>query len=176
MFHNRPNPYSGQHPYFPQQAQGGFFGPSQSQFGPTRGFPNPTRGNFITNLLSGAKSGSPVGPGIGGFGVSNIQGMLNNVQGALKVAQTVGPMVQQYGPLVKNIPAVISIFKEMNSSDTSSDAKKQKSKSKSNSSKSRKKNSSKTNSSTKINDTAKKTENRQLPNRSKRSTPKLYLS
>ncbi|WP_121662861.1 YqfQ family protein [Metabacillus litoralis] len=48
---------------------------------------------------------------------SNISGMLGNVQRVLGMAQQVTPMVQQYGPLVKNLPAMVKIYRELNSSN-----------------------------------------------------------
>ncbi|WP_246945834.1 YqfQ family protein [Bacillus pinisoli] len=68
-------------------------------------------------------SGQSVGQGTGGL-LSNLMAnpgeMLANVQKAVNVANQVGPMVQQYGPMVRNIPALIKLYKEFNSSDDDS--------------------------------------------------------
>ncbi|MBM7660812.1 hypothetical protein JOC85_001584 [Bacillus mesophilus] len=67
-------------------------------------------------------AGQSLQQGSGGF-LSNLLanpgGMLNNVQKAIGVANQVGPMVQQYGPMVRNIPSLIKLYKEFNSSDDS---------------------------------------------------------
>jgi hypothetical protein len=55
--------------------------------------------NFLSNLLS------------------NPSGMMTNIQKVMDVANHVGPMIQQYGPMMRNIPALIRLYTELNSSD-----------------------------------------------------------
>jgi hypothetical protein len=62
----------------------------------------------------------PVSQGTGGFIsnlLSNPGNMMNNLQRVMNVANQVGPMVQQYGPMVRNIPALIKLYSELNSSE-----------------------------------------------------------
>jgi hypothetical protein len=62
--------------------------------------------------------------GVGGF-LSNLTnpgsaaGMLGNIQKVMNVANQVGPMVQQYGPMIRNIPSLITLYKEFNRDDDS---------------------------------------------------------
>ncbi|WP_456278260.1 VrrA/YqfQ family protein [Bacillus sp. AK128] len=100
-------------------------GAAQMPQAPTRG-----AGGLLSKLFSkqgaGAAgalnnvAGQSLQQGSGGF-LSNLLanpgGMLNNVQKAIGVANQVGPMVQQYGPMVRNIPSLIKLYKEFNSSD-----------------------------------------------------------
>ncbi len=76
---------------------------------------------LIQGVTTASRSGAP---GIlqGLTNPSNISSMLGNVQKVLGMAQQVTPMVQQYGPLIKNLPAMIKIYRELNSEDTSSEA------------------------------------------------------
>ncbi|MFC4320803.1 VrrA/YqfQ family protein [Litchfieldia salsa] len=55
---------------------------------------------------------------------ANLGTMLGNVQKALHTAESVMPMVQQYGPLVKNIPSMLKLYRELNSSDSDDDSEK----------------------------------------------------
>lgn len=66
-------------------------------------------GGLIAKLFGGAKAG---GGGI------NILGMLQNAQKAVGVFQQISPLVQQYGPLVRSLPALISIMRDNDSSDS----------------------------------------------------------
>lgn len=79
--------------FFPKQSPMNSFGGPSIQQG---------TGGFLSNFLSN--------PG-------SVTGMLENIQKALNVANQVGPMVQQYGPMVKNLPTLIKLYKELNSSD-----------------------------------------------------------
>lgn len=76
---------------------------------------------LIQGVTTATRSGAP---GIlqGLTNPSNISSMLGNVQKVLGMAQQVTPMVQQYGPLIKNLPAMIKIYRELNSEDTSTEA------------------------------------------------------
>ena len=76
---------------------------------------------LIQGVTTATRSGAP---GIlqGLTNPSNISSMLGNVQKVLGMAQQVTPMVQQYGPLIKNLPAMIKIYLELNSEDTSTEA------------------------------------------------------
>jgi len=76
---------------------------------------------LIQGVTTASRSGAP---GIlqGLTNPSNISSMLGNVQKVLGMAQQVTPMVQQYGPLIKNLPAMIKIYRELNSEDTSTEA------------------------------------------------------
>ncbi|WP_052659517.1 VrrA/YqfQ family protein [Bacillus alveayuensis] len=89
--------------------------------------PRPRFGGFLTRLFSGGRAASPHYFNMGmppiqnaansvnaGGGIANI---LGNVQKALGIAQQVTPMVQQYGPLIKNLPSMIKLFKELESTD-----------------------------------------------------------
>ncbi len=51
--------------------------------------------------------------------------MLNNTQRVLQAAEQFTPMIQQYGPIVKNLPSIWKLMRAFNSSDTSSDTKKE---------------------------------------------------
>lgn len=146
MFQQRPMPPMNSRGFFPQQGQipmgrqpmtGTFMGRGQqlgSQMA-TRG----AGGGGLKGLLSRIMPGSQGAAGginpqnlIGGANAasnatrgslqglmnpSNISGMLGNVQKVLGMAQQVTPMVQQYGPLVKNLPAMLKIYRELNSSN-----------------------------------------------------------
>jgi hypothetical protein len=172
QFHTNFPPYVTSN--IPPNPHGNPFGiPGRGGFPPARGpIPGGGRGGgFLANMLKG---GGLTGgaPGAGG-GLTNVQGMLNNVQGVLKMAQTVGPMVQQYGPLVKNIPALFSVMKQINSTDSDSTS------SKSNKSSTPKKTNLKgktKNKSVNIKDNAKKTVKKHPQYHVKESKPKLYLS
>jgi len=82
-------------------------------------------GGLLSRLFSGGQAASPFralpmqtmasGASSAGGGIS---GMLTNVQKMLGIAQNVMPMVQQYGPLVKNLPAMMKIWKELKTTDT----------------------------------------------------------
>jgi hypothetical protein len=80
--------------------------------------PNKT-GGLLSRLLQTGNASS------GGI---NLGGMLGNIQQGLKVAETVTPMIQQYGPLIKNIPAMISMYKEIMSSNSTDSSKNESSK------------------------------------------------
>lgn len=148
MFQQRPMPPMNTRGFFPPQGQipmgrQGMPGPGMGR-GPQFGSMTPrgTGGGGLKGLISrflpgsqGAAAGNPQGF-IGGANAvsnatrasgglqglmnpSNISGMLGNVQRVLGMAQQVTPMVQQYGPLVKNLPAMIKIYRELNSNDDS---------------------------------------------------------
>ncbi|MCM3716848.1 YqfQ family protein [Fictibacillus phosphorivorans] len=53
-----------------------------------------------------------IGSGGSVTGGTSIFTMLNNVQKVLKVAETMGPMIKQYGPAMKNLPSIMTAFKE----------------------------------------------------------------
>lgn len=95
----------GAHP--PGRVPGGFFSNIFSNNGlannigaTNNAFQSP--GGFLSNLITNPSSAS---------------GMLNNIQNAVNIANKYAPMIQQYGPMVKNIPALINLYREINSSD-----------------------------------------------------------
>ncbi|HZH63234.1 MAG TPA: VrrA/YqfQ family protein [Metabacillus sp.] len=148
MFQQRPMPPMNTRGFFPPQGQipmgqQGMRGPFMGR-GPHLGSPMTPRGvgggglkGILSRILpvsQGAAASNPQGF-IGGANAvsnatrasgglqglmnpSNISGMLGNVQRVLSMAQQVTPMVQQYGPLVKNLPAMIKIYRELNSSSS----------------------------------------------------------
>jgi hypothetical protein len=154
----------GQQPFFPQQPNI----PHHQQGLPSQFTRN---GNFLTNLLGGASKGFSPGAtgftGAGAKGLGSVHGMLNNVQHALKLFQTVSPMVQQYGPLIRNMPAIWSMFKQINSTTDTTD---------------KKATATKTTNKTKkkktivANNIKSSNKNRSIQHRTKQSSPKLYIS
>lgn len=151
MFQQRPMPPMNTRGFFPPQGQipmgrqgmpGPLMGRSQQLGAPMtpRGAGGGGLKGILSRILPGsqaAAAGNPQGF-IGGANAvanvtrasgglqglmnpSNISGMLGNVQRVLGMAQQVTPMVQQYGPLVKNLPAMIKIYRELNSSSDDSD-------------------------------------------------------
>jgi len=151
MFQQRPMPPMNPRGFFPPQGQipmgqQGVPGPFMGR-GPQFGAPMTPRGagggglkGILSRILPGSQGAATSNPQgfIGGVNAvsnatrasgglqglmnpSNISGMLGNVQRVLGMAQQVTPMVQQYGPLVKNLPAMIKIYRELNSSSDDSD-------------------------------------------------------
>lgn len=214
MFQQRPMPPMNPRGYFrPQQMPMGYQ-PMQTPFmgrAPHVGSQMGTRGagglkGLLSKIIPGAQGGAgAITPHsfIGGahpttnatrgalqglMNPSNISGMLGNVQRVLGMAQQVTPMVQQYGPLVKNLPAMIKIYRELNSA-SESDTEQTTSNEESDSTKAREKstatpkpkiykNSSKLNSAIDDNIThsapkAKKTQKRKPSTKS--SQPKMYI-
>ncbi|MDR7072772.1 VrrA/YqfQ family protein [Fictibacillus barbaricus] len=52
-------------------------------------------------------------------GGTNVFTMLTNVQKVLKVAETMGPMIKQYGPAMRNLPSLMTAFKDFQSGGSS---------------------------------------------------------
>lgn len=80
--------------------------------------------NFMGAAANTASTGGAGGSFLSNFtNPANLGSMLGNVQKVLHTAESVMPMVQQYGPLVKNIPSMIKLYKELNSSDDEEESK-----------------------------------------------------
>ena len=84
--------------------------------------------SFLSRFFSkqGARpgmAGQPFQQGTGGLlsrflsNPESASGMFNNIQKAVNVANQFTPMIQQYGPMIRNIPSLIKLYKEINSSD-----------------------------------------------------------
>lgn len=63
-----------------------------------------------------------IGSGGSITGGTSIFTMLNNVQKVLKVAETMGPMIKQYGPAMRNLPSIMSAFKDFQSGSSETKA------------------------------------------------------
>ncbi|WP_180994118.1 VrrA/YqfQ family protein [Bacillus sp. Marseille-P3661] len=91
--------------------------------GPGMGFPPANMpGMFGMGSQSGVGAQGITGMLRNSFSsAGGITGMLDNVQRVMGVAQQFGPMIQQYGPFIKNMPAMLKIMKELNSSESDSE-------------------------------------------------------
>ncbi|MBD8069172.1 VrrA/YqfQ family protein [Bacillus sp. PS06] len=114
----------------------GFKGGSAAPTGMMPGAMNPTNfmggpGSFMgagfnaanaANVATSASGAANAASTLKGLtNPANLGAILGNVQKALHTAESVMPMVQQYGPLVKNIPSMIKLYRELNSSNSEED-------------------------------------------------------
>jgi hypothetical protein len=104
---------------------GGFL---QKLFSGGKNSSNPSGGAEFARHTIGSLNGNTVGSNVQSgvselvssgaqTGSSKLLGALDKVQGFMKMAESAAPIVEQYGPLVRNIPALISLFKDSGEED-----------------------------------------------------------